>query len=184
MNPFKSRRLALSVLCAGWLLGLEACTHNIHVTPVPSAASTAAIDQTLRVEVPFLELQGPDRMPGISLLEWPAADLRRAIVEYANQRGTFLAAGDDSQGALTLAVKGWLWVRSRDAYQYTVHLESDLGPPGKPPVKSYVVQHERMGSRVRWITASDQDPIAAAVQAALDDLFAQIEEDAALYGKR
>jgi hypothetical protein len=41
-----------------------------------------------------------------------------------------------------------------------------------------------MGSRVRWITASDQDPIAAAVQAALDDLFAQIEEDAALYGKR
>jgi hypothetical protein len=123
-------------------------------------------------------------MPGISLLEWPAADLRGAIVEYANQRGTFLAAGDDAQSTLTLAVKGWLWVRSRETYQYTVHLESDLGPTGKPPVKSYVVQNERAGSRVRWITASDQDPIAAAVQAALDDLFAQIEADAALYGKR
>ena len=184
MNPFKSRHLALSVLCAWWLVGLEACTHNIHVTPVSSAGSTAAIDQTLRVEVPLLELQGPDRMPGMSLLEWPAVDLRRAILEYANQRGTFLAAGDDAQGALTLAVKGWLWVRSREAYQYTVHLESDLGPTAKPPVKSYVVQHERTGSRVRWITASDQDPISAAVQAALDDLFAQIEADAALYGKR
>jgi hypothetical protein len=41
-----------------------------------------------------------------------------------------------------------------------------------------------VGSRVRWVPASDEDPIAASVQAALDDLFLQIEEDAALYGKR
>jgi hypothetical protein len=76
-----------------------------------------------------------------------------------------------------------LWVRSREAYRYTVHLESALGPAGKPPVKSYVVQKEAVGSRVRWVTSSDQDPIGAAVQAALDDLFMQIEDDAALYGK-
>jgi hypothetical protein len=63
-------------------------------------------------------------------------------------------------------------------------LEADLGPTGKSPTKSYVVQKETVGSRVRWVTASDQEPIAAAVQAALDDLFAQIEEDAALYGRR
>lgn len=121
-------------------------------------------------------------MPGIALLDWPAADLRQAIVEYARQRGTFRAAGDD-QGSLTLTVNAWLWVRSREAYRYTVQLESDLGPTGKPPVKSYVIQKETVGSRVRWVTSTDQDPIAAAVQAALDELFAQIEEDAALYGK-
>ena len=144
---------------------------------------THTIDQTLRVEVPFLALQGPDRMPGIALLAWPAADLRNAIVEYAKQRGTFVSAGDD-QGALTLAVRSWLFVRSREAYRYIVHLEADLGPTGKPPTKSYVVRKETDGSRVRWVTASDQEPIAAAVQAALDDLFLRFEEDAALYGRR
>jgi hypothetical protein len=122
-------------------------------------------------------------MPDIALLEWPADDLRRAIVDYARERGTFRAAGED-QGALTLSIKAWLWVRSREAYRYTVHLESELGPTGKPPVKSYVVQKEAVGSRVRWVTASDQDPIAAAVQASLDDLFTQIEDDAGLYGKK
>jgi hypothetical protein len=91
---------------------------------------------------------------------------------------------DDDQGALTLTVKAWLWLRSREAYRYIVHLESDLGPTKKSPVKSYVVDKETVGSRFRWNTASDQDPIAAAVQAALDDLFTQIEEDAGLYRKR
>jgi len=179
----QSRRLAPSLLCAWCLLSLEACTHNIHVTPVASAAPSAAIDQTLRIAVPLLAMQGPDRMPGISLLEWPAADLRRAIVEYARQRGTFRAAGED-QGSLTLSIKAWLWVRSREAYRYTVHLESELGPTGKLPVKSYVVEKEAVGSHVRWMTASDQDPIGTAVQAALDDLFMQIEEDAGLYGRK
>lgn len=122
-------------------------------------------------------------MPGIALLEWPAADLRQAIVDYARQRGTFVTAGDD-QRSLTMVVKAWLWLRSRDTYRYTVHLESDLGPTDKPPVKSYTVEKETVGSRVRWVPASDQDPIAASVQAALDDLFMQIEEDAALYRKR
>ena len=51
-------------------------------------------------------------------------------------------------------------------------------------MKSYVVQKEAVGSRVRWVTASDQNPISTAVQEALDDLFMQIEEDAALYGKK
>jgi hypothetical protein len=75
-------------------------------------------------------------------------------------------------------------MRSREAYHYIVHFEADLGPTGKPPIKSYVVQKETVGSRVRWVTASDQEPIAAAVQAALDDLFVQIENDATLYGRR
>ena len=122
-------------------------------------------------------------MPGVAMLDWPASDLRQATIEYARQRGTFRTVADD-QGALTLTVRAWLWVRSREAYRYTVHLESDLGPTGKPPIKSYVVQKEMAGRRIRWVTASDQDPIAAAVQLALDDLFLQIEEDAALYGKR
>ena len=152
--------------------------------PVPSVTSPASIDQTVRVAVPQLAIQGPDRMPGISLLDWPAGDLRQAIVEYARQRNTFRAVGED-QGSLTLTVKAWLWVRSREeAYRYTVQLESDLGTTGTPPTKTYVVKKEAVGSRIRWVTATDRDPIAAAVQAALDDLFMQIEEDAALYGRK
>jgi hypothetical protein len=165
------------------LTAIEGCTHRIHVTPAASTSLTGTIDQTLRVEVPTLTLQGSDRMPGIALLEWPAADLREAILGYAKQRGTFLAA-DDDQGTMTLTVNAWLWMRSREFYRYFVHLESDLGPTKKPPIKSYVVEKESAGSRIRWDTASDQDPIGAAVQAALDDLFAQIEEDAALYRRK
>jgi hypothetical protein len=183
VNARKSRPLALSLLCVWVLAALEGCTHEIHVTPAAPASLTGTIDQTLRVEVPFLHLQGADRMPGIALLEWPAADLRQAIIDYTRQRGTFLVA-DGDQGALTLTVKAWLWLRSREAYRYIVRLESDLGPTKKSPIKSYVVEKETVGSRIRWNTASDQDPIAAAVQAALDDVFAQIEEDAALFRKR
>jgi hypothetical protein len=183
VNRRQRSHRALSVFCACWLLAFEACTHDIHVTPVPPVQSSAVIDHTLQVEVSFLARQGPDRMPGIALLDWPATDLRQAIVEYARQRGTFRAVSDE-QGTLTLTVEAWLWVRSREAYRYILHLESDLGPTGQSPVKSYVVEKETLGSRIRWTTSSDQQPIAAAVQAALDELFVHIEEDAALYRKK
>jgi len=179
----ESTHPALHLLGLCLLAALAACTHYIHVTPEAPASLAGTIDQTLRVDVPFLAIQGADRMPGIALMEWPAADLRRAIIDYTRQRGTFLVA-DDDQGALTLTVKAWLWLRSRDVYRYIVHLESDLGPTNKSPVKSYVVEKETAGEKRRWNTASDQDPITAAVKAALDDLFSQIEEDAALYRKR
>lgn len=120
-------------------------------------------------------------MPGITLLDWPVNDLRAAIINYAHQRRTFTSVSEE-EGALTLTIKAWLFMRSRGGYRYIVRFESDLGPSGKPPLKSYLAQRETVGSEVRWITASDQTPIAEAVQAALDDLFLQIEEDASLYG--
>jgi hypothetical protein len=104
-------------------------------------------------------------------------------MDYAKQRQTFDTVSDE-QGDLTLTVRAWLWMRSRENYRYIIHLESDLGPTGKPPIKSYVVEKEAVGSYVRWVTASDQAPIGEAVQAALDDLFLQIEEDATLFGRR
>ena len=121
-------------------------------------------------------------MPGIALFEWPAQDLRSAAIDYIQSRQTFAAEGD-KPADLTLTVKSWLTMRSRGNYQYSLRLESDLGPPEKPPIKSYLVEKETVGSRVRWITASDQTPIAEAVQAALDDLLTQIEADHLLYRK-
>jgi hypothetical protein len=44
-----------------------------------------------------------------------------------------------------------------------------------------MAEKETVGSNVRWVTASDQTPIAEAVQAALDDLLSQIEADHLLY---
>ena len=121
-------------------------------------------------------------MPGIALLEWPAQDLRVATIDYIQSRQTFASVGD-RPADLTLTVKAWLTMRSRGNYRYSLRLESDLGPSDKPPIKSYLVEKEAMGSRVRWITASDQSPIAEAVQAALDDLLTQIEADYLLYRK-
>ena len=119
-------------------------------------------------------------MPGIPLLDWPAQDLRTAAINYIQSHQSFASVGDNPAN-LTLTIKAWLTMRSRSHYHYSLRLESSLGPSEKLPTKSYLVEKEAVGSSVRWITASDQAPIAEAVQAALDDLLAQIEADHLLY---
>ena len=116
------------------------------------------------------------------MLEWPAEDLRSAMTDYIRSRETFNSVSD-RPADLTLTVKCWLTMRSRGNYHYSLRLESTLGPSEKPPIKSYLVEKETVGSSVRWITASDQSPIAEVVQAALDDLLTQIEADHLLYRK-
>jgi hypothetical protein len=156
------------------------CAHKIHVAPSPPVVAESPIPYTVQVIVPFLALEGADHMPGIALLQWPAKDLRTAAIGYIQQRRTFASAGD-APSDLTLTMKAWLSLLSRGEYRYTLRLETDLGPAGRPAIKSYVVQKEAVGSTVRWVTASDQDPISHVVQAAFDDLFTQIEADHALY---
>ncbi|MEO6308985.1 MAG: hypothetical protein ABIP43_14040 [Nitrospiraceae bacterium] len=119
-------------------------------------------------------------MPGIPLLDWPTQDLRTAAINYIQSHQSFASVGDNP-ATLTLTIKAWLTMRSRSHYHYSLRLESGLGPSGKLPTKSYLVEKEAVGSSVRWITASDQTPIAEAVQAALDDLLSQIEADYLLY---
>jgi hypothetical protein len=119
-------------------------------------------------------------MPDITLLDWPAQDLRSATINYIQSRQLF-ASVSDKPADLSLTIKAWLTMRSRDNYRYSLRLESALSPSGKLPIKSYLVEKEAIGSSVRWITASDQTPIAEAVQAALDDLLLQIEADHLLY---
>lgn len=115
-------------------------------------------------------------MPGIPLLEWPVKDLRRAITEYLTQRQTFTAIGPDPAD-MRLVVKAWLMLRAPDRYLYRVHLESDLSFSGQPPLKTYAAEGEALGSSVRWITSSDQEPIAEATSQALHQLAVQIEQD-------
>jgi len=119
-------------------------------------------------------------MPGITLLDWPAQDLRSATINYIQSRQLF-ASVSDKPADLSLTIKAWLTMRSRGNYRYSLRLESALSPSGKLPIKSYLVEKEAIGSSVRWITASDQTPISEAVQAALDDLLLQIEADHLLY---
>ena len=119
-------------------------------------------------------------MPGIALLDWPAEDLSSATISYIRSRQSFASVGD-KPADLTLTVKAWLTMRSRGNYHYSLRLESTLGPSEKLPIKSYLVKKEAVGSSVRWMTVSDQTPIAETVQAALDDLLSQIEADHLLY---
>jgi len=119
-------------------------------------------------------------MPGIALFDWPAQDLRSAAIDYIQSRQSF-ASVSDKPADLTLTIKAWLTMRSRGSYRYSLRLESALGPSAKLPTKSYLVVKEAVGSSVRWVTSSDQTPIAEAVQAALDELLSQIEADHLLY---
>jgi hypothetical protein len=180
VNGHQLLHLSSRIFFSGLLLLSWGCVHRIHVSPVPPTVSPTAIAQSVQVVVPFLALEGADHRPGIILLEWPAQDLRTAAIDYIHARQTFASVGEQPAD-LTLIVKAWLMMRSQDNYYYRVHLESALGPSGKPPVKSYLAERETVGSNVRWVTASDQTPIAEAVQAALDDLLSQIEADHLLY---
>lgn len=182
MNGSRLLRQFSRILLGGLLLLSWGCVHRIHVTPAPPTVSPAAIAQSVQVIVPFLAMEGSDHMPGIPLLEWPAQDLRAAAIDYIQSRQTF-ASASSRLADLTLTIKAWLTMRSRDNYRYYLRLESTLGPSGKQPIKSYLVEKEAVGSRIRWITASDHAPIAEAVQAALDDLLSQIEADHLLYRK-
>ncbi|MBI5315523.1 MAG: hypothetical protein HZB34_06085 [Nitrospirae bacterium] len=182
MSAGRLLRYSSRTLLCGSLLLSSGCVHRIHVTAAPQTVSPVTIAQSLQVIVPSLALEGADHRQGITLLEWPAEDLRSAITDYIRSRQTFTSVGD-RPADLTLTVKSWLAMRSSGNYHYRLRLESTLGPSAKPPVKSYLVEKETMGSSVRWVTASDQRPIVEAVQAAMDDLLAQIEADHLLYRK-
>lgn len=129
-----------------------------------------------QLEVPFLAIEGADHMPGIPMLDWPAKDLRQAILHYFAERQTFRAIGPDPAD-LKLVVKAWLTMRAPDRYLYRVHLEADLSYSGQATFKTYAAEGEALGSSVRWITASDQEPINEATSQALQQLTAQIEQD-------
>jgi hypothetical protein len=174
-------RQSSRILFSGLLMLSWGCVHRIHVTPTPPAVSPTAIAQSLQVIVPFLAVEGADHRPSITLLDWPAQDLRSEAINYIQSRQSF-ASVSDRPADLTLTVKAWLTMRSRSNYRYSLRLESALGPSKKLPIKSYLVEKEAVGSSVRWLTASDQTPIAETVQAALDDLLSQIEADHLLYG--
>jgi len=157
---------------------VSGCVHKIHVLPTSSESAGVSLVGTAQVQVPFLALEGPDHMPGIVLLEWSSKDLQQALVGYLNGRQTFTTTGT-AAGDWLLSVKGWLTMRAPDRYLYRVHLEADLSRPGRPVLKTYSADGEAMGSSVRWLTASDQEPIATATNQAMRELAAQLEADKA-----
>lgn len=167
-------RLTVLLLTA-CLIG-TGCVHRIHLSIPSNGTSAAPIPASAQLEVPFLAIEGADHMPGIPLLEWPVKELRQTITNYFTQRQTFTSIGTEL-GDLRLVVKAWLTLRAPDRYLYRVHLESDISFPGRAPIKTYAAEGEALGSSVRWLTASDQDPIAEATSQALQQLATQIEAD-------
>ena len=168
--------LALCVTGAG-------CVHRIQVTPLPISVSSITIPRTLQAVVSPIAMEGADHRPGIALLEWPHLDLKQAVVRYLQQRGTFASVSPDPAD-LTLRVATKLTLTSRGGlYQYRVVLQAEMSEAAGI-MKSYRAEHTAAGSSVRWVTASDRNPIETALQGALEDLMRQVEEDRALYLSR
>ena len=165
----------ISINCCVLFL-LTGCVHRIHVSPAPDTTASRSLPFHVGVEVPFVALEGADHMPGIVLLEWTPEDLRDGIINYIEKRGTFDSVGREN-GTLVLTVKAWLTLRAPDHYVYHIHLESELGKRNEPPIGSYVASSQAKGSIVRWVTASDREPIQSATSQALDSLLSQIEAD-------
>lgn len=161
------------------LTTLPGCVHRIEVHPVPSHQATSSIARSLQVAVSSLTIQGADHMPGITLLEWRTPDLSRATMEYIRNRGTFASVSEEPAD-LAMKLTARLSMIARGPYLYHVRLLADMGTATEP-IKSYDVERSATGSSVRWVTASDRDPIEAALQLALEDLLTNIESDRSLY---
>jgi hypothetical protein len=156
---------------------ITGCVHRIHVNPAPGTTASRSLPFNVSIDVPFVAMEGADHMPGIVLLEWPPEDLRDGIIDYIRKRGTFASVGTEP-GDMRLTVKTWLTLRAPDHYIYRLHMEADLGKPNGPALASYVAGAQAEGPTVRWVTASDREPIETATTQALDSLLSQIEADA------
>ena len=165
--------LALCITGAG-------CVHRIQVTPLPTSLPSITIPRTLQAVVSPIAMEGADHRPGIALLEWSHLDLKQAVLRYLQQRGTFTSVSPDPAD-LTLRVATKLRLTSRGGlYHYRVVLQAEMSEAAGV-IKSYRVEHTAAGSSVRWVTASDRNPIETALQGALEDLMRQVEADGALY---
>lgn len=159
------------------------CVHRIQVTPLPISLSSITIPRTLQAVVSPIAMEGADHRPGIALLEWSHLDLKKAILRYLQQRGTFTSVSPDPAD-LTLRVATKLTLTSRSSlYHYRIVLQAEMSEAAGV-MKSYRAEHTAAGSSVRWVTASDRNPIETALQGALEDLMRQVEADGALYLSR
>jgi hypothetical protein len=175
--------IRLTVLLLALCITGAGCVHRIQVTPLPISLSSITIPRTLQAVVSPIAMEGADHRPGIALLEWSHLDLKQAVVRYLQQRSTFTSVSPDPAD-LTLRVATKLRLTSRSGlYQYRIVLQAEMSEAAGV-MKSYRAEHTAAGSSVRWVTASDGNPIETALQGALEDLMRQVEADRALYLSR
>jgi hypothetical protein len=168
--------MVLLGLCVAW----TGCVHRIQVAPLLTSPSSTTIPRSLQTVVKPISLEGADHRPGITLLEWSHRDLSQAILGYLQQRGTFASVSPDPAD-LRLHVATKLTLTSRSGlYHYRIVLQAEMSEAGQL-MKSYLAEQTAVGSSVRWVTASDRDPIATALQTALEDLLSQVEADRPIY---
>lgn len=173
--------IGLCALALGFL-SLSGCMHRIEVHPAPGQTASATIPRHVQALVGAFAIQGADHMPGITLLEWTPRDFSRGVIDYFRQRGTFAGISADPAD-LILTITGKLSMDVRGGrYIYRMRLHADVASSAGP-IKSYDTDRSADGSKVRWVTSSDRDPIESALQQALDDLAAAIETDRTLYTK-
>lgn len=125
-------------------------------------------------------MEGPDHRPGIAMLEWRHVDLNQTVLQYLQHRGTFASVSPEPAD-LTLRVSTKLILTSRSGlYRYRIVLQAEMSE-ASGLIKSYRAEQTAVGSSVRWVTASDRDPIEIALQGVLEDLMRQIEADRPIY---
>jgi hypothetical protein len=160
-------------------ISTSGCMHTIHVHPLPSGPTANKIPRSVQlVTGPIIKI-GADHMPGITQLRWPKDDVKRALLEYVQRRESFTAVST-APADLTMLIGTELSLKSRDRYWYRIRLQIEMKETTRL-IKSYAAEQEVEGSFVRWVTASDRDPIETALQRVLDDVFTQIEADRSLY---
>jgi hypothetical protein len=177
-HPMTVKILLLALCIAG-----VGCVHRIQVAPLPTSASSIIIPRTLQAVISPIALEGADHRPGIALLEWSHLNLNQAVLRYLQQRGTFASVSPDPAD-LTLRMTTKLMLTSRSGlYRYRIVLQAEMSDADRL-LKSYRAEQTAVGSSVRWVTASDSEPIETALQGALENLMRQVEADRPIYFSR
>jgi hypothetical protein len=111
-------------------------------------------------------------------------DWEKSVVDYLAARKTFTYLSTDSQTDLDLLMRLNIYIdpgtMSQFNHAYVARVDASLTNPRTGQTLTYLGLGKSAGEVSRGGTEDDQRPINLAVQAALDDLFGNIEKDSRL----
>lgn len=117
-------------------------------------------------------------------LEGAKRQWEQSVADYVAARKTFTYLSMDSQTDLDLIMRMNIYIDPGVLFTfnhvYLVHIDATLADPRTGRLHSYRGLGKSTGDVVRGGKEDDQGPINNAVQSALNDLFAQIENDTRL----
>ncbi len=148
-------------------------TRHIDIKPHPASTQHSPIPLSVRMEVPFDQNNGET-----SSITPISVDFKKAFLAYAKERGTFREVSDAGLEDLLLQVKSLFRLGTVPRFEYTFMITGILlRAKDGAPLGQYRAFQMAPGGDSRFSTEADRGPVNKAFNAAMDEIFEQIEGD-------